>query len=165
MKELACAPVLGYADFSLRFVLETDVSNFGLGAVLYQLQDGRKKVSAYASRRLRGAERNDRNYSRMKLELLALKWAVVEKYRGYLLGSRFTFLTDSNPLCHLNTAKLGAVEQRWAAQLAVFNFEICYRPGRCNQGRSKLFKSAGDGCSLFVNNKKDEFNDRRVQKV
>ncbi len=33
------------------------------------------------------------------------------------------------------------------------------------QGRSKLFKSAGDGCSLFVNNKKDEFNDRRVQKV
>ncbi len=35
----------------------------------------------------------------------------------------------------------------------------------CQQGRSKLFKSAGDGCSLFVNNKKDEFNDRRVQKV
>ncbi len=38
-------------------------------------------------------------------------------------------------------------------------------PDCITQGRSKLFKSAGDGCSLFVNNKKDEFNDRRVQKV
>ncbi len=45
---------------------------------------------------------------------------------------------------------------------------ICFEPpnkGSPAQGRSKLFKSAGDGCSLFVNNKKDEFNDRRVQKV
>ncbi len=142
-KELTCAPVLGYADFSLPFVLETDASNLGLGAVLYQLQDGRKKVIAYASRRLRGAERNDRNYSSMKLELLALRWAVVEKFRGYLLGSRFTILTDSNPLCHLNTAKLGAVEQRWAAQLAVFNFEICYRPGRCNTAADALSRRPG----------------------
>ncbi len=91
-KELTCAPVLGYADFSLPFVLETDAINLGLGAVLYQLQDGRKKVIAYASRRLRGTERNDRNYSSMKLELLALKWAVVEKYRVICwgLGSLFS---------------------------------------------------------------------------
>ncbi len=34
-----------------------------------------------------------------------------------------------------------------------------------DQGRSKLFKSAGDGCGLFVNNKNDQYNDRRVQKV
>lgn len=79
-KELTCAPVLGYADFSLTFMLETDASNLCLGAVLYHLQDGRKKVISYASRRQGGAERNDRNYSSMKLELLALKWAVVEKH-------------------------------------------------------------------------------------
>ncbi len=142
-KELTCAPVLGYADFSLPFVLETDAIHLGLGAVLFQLQDGRKKVIAYASRRLRGAECNDRNYSSMKLELLVLKWAEVEKYRGYLLGSRFTVLTDSNPLCHLNTAKLGAVEQRWAAQLVVFNFEICYRPGRYNTAADALSRRPG----------------------
>ncbi len=35
----------------------------------------------------------------------------------------------------------------------------------CPQGCSKLFKSAGDGCGLFVNNKNDEYNDRRVQKL
>lgn len=79
-RELTCAPVLGYADFSLPFMLETDASSLGLGAVLYQYQSGRKKVIAYASRRLRGAERNDQNYSSMKLELLALKWAVAEKF-------------------------------------------------------------------------------------
>ncbi|XDV15106.1 hypothetical protein PO909_015246 [Leuciscus waleckii] len=68
-RELTCAPVLGYADFSLPFMLETDASSLGLGAVLYQHQSWRKKVIAYASLRLRGAERNDRNYSSMKLEL------------------------------------------------------------------------------------------------
>lgn len=142
-EKLTCAPTLGYADFTIPFVLETDASNLGLGAVLYQQQRGHKTVIAYASRRLRGAERNDRNYSSMKLELLALKWAVVEKFRSYLLGSKFTVLTDNNPLCHLNTAKLGAVEQRWAAQLAIFDFEVQYRPGRSNTAADALSRRPG----------------------
>lgn len=70
----------------------------------------------------RGSEKNDLNYNSIKLELLALKWVVTEKFWSYLLGSRFTIITDNNRLCHLTTAKLGAVEQRWAAQLAVFDF-------------------------------------------
>lgn len=135
---LTGAPTLGYADFTLPFLVETDASNLGLGAILYQVQEGRRKVIAYASRRLRGAERNDQNYSSMKLELLALKWAVVEKFRSYLLGSKFTVLTDNNPLCHLATAKLGAVQQRWVSQLAVFDFEVKYRPGRCNSAADAL---------------------------
>ncbi|KAL1270914.1 hypothetical protein QQF64_029930 [Cirrhinus molitorella] len=79
-ERLTSAPTLGYADFTLPFVLETDASSLGLGAVLYQQQGGKKTVIAYASRRLRGVEHNDRNYSSMKLELLALKWAVIEKF-------------------------------------------------------------------------------------
>lgn len=93
---------------------------------------------AYASRRLRDAEKNDRNYSSMKLELLALKWAVSEKFRGYLLGSKFVVLTDNNPLCHLQTAKLGAIEQRWVAQLSIFDFEVKYRPGSSNAAADAL---------------------------
>ncbi len=93
---------------------------------------------SYASRRLRNAERNDKNYSSMKLELLSLKWAVTEKFRSYLLGSKFTVITDNNPLCHLNTAKLGALEQRWVAQLAAFDFDVQYRPGRCNHAADAL---------------------------
>lgn len=77
MKEkLTPAHVLGYADFTRTFIVETDASGLGLGAVLYQQQGDRKRVIAYASRMLSNAEKNDRNYSSMKLELLALKWAV-----------------------------------------------------------------------------------------
>lgn len=137
-EKLTSAPTLGYADFSLPFVLETDASNLGLGEVLYQDQKGEKKVIAYASRRLRGAEKNDQNYSSMKLELLALKWAITEKFRSYLLGSKFTIVTDNNPLCHFSTANLGAIQQRWVAQVAVFDFDVKYRPGWCNTAADAL---------------------------
>ena len=65
------------------------------------------------------------NYSSMKLELLALKWAVAEKFQEYLLGSEFVVYTNSNLLTYLQSkSKLKAVEQRWAAELASFNFRI-----------------------------------------
>ena len=130
---LTGADVLAYADLTKPFILETDASHDGLGAILSQEQpDGKVKVIAYASRRLRPAEKNPVNYSSMKLELTALKWAVTERFRHYLLGGKFVVLTDNNPLVHLKTAKLGALEQRWAAELALFDFDIKYRPGRNN---------------------------------
>lgn len=85
-EKLTSAPILGYADFSLPYIVDTDASNEGLGAVLFQQQGDCRRVIAYASRRLRNAEKNDRNHSSMKLELLALKWAVSGKFWGYLLG-------------------------------------------------------------------------------
>lgn len=108
-EKLTMVPVFGFADFSLPFIVKTDASSEGLGAILSQHQGGRKRIIAYVSRRLCNAEKNDRNYSSMKLELLAFKWAVSEKFRGYLLGSKFVVFTNSNPLCHLKSAKLGAV--------------------------------------------------------
>ncbi|KAL1257999.1 hypothetical protein QQF64_011243 [Cirrhinus molitorella] len=135
---LTKAPVLAYADFSLPFVLEVDASHSGLGAVLSQEQGGKVRPTAYASRSLRPTERNMSNYSSMKLEFLALKWAMTEKFRDYLLGNKCIVFTDNNPLIHLNTAKLGAMEQRWAAELAVFNFELKYRSGRTNKNADAL---------------------------
>ena len=64
-QRLTTAPVLGYADYSLPFILETDASNLGLGAVLSQKQGGQERMIAYASRRPRPAERNMSNYSAM----------------------------------------------------------------------------------------------------
>ena len=111
---LTTAPVLGYADYAQPFIVETGACNRGLGAVSSQMQEGRLRIIAYASRGLRGAERNAANYSSKKLELLALKWAVTEKFCDYLLGSKFTIYTDNNPLTYLmKKTKLPALEQRW----------------------------------------------------
>lgn len=142
--KLTTAPVLAYADFSLPFILEVDASYSGLGAVLSQEQGGKVRPIAYASRGLRPTERNTSNYSSMKLEFLALKWALTEKFREYLLGQRCVIFTDNNPLSHLATAKLGALEQRWVAQMAPFNYEIRYRPGRQNGNADPLSRQNPD---------------------
>ena len=72
------------------------------------------------------------------MELLGLKWAVTEKFKDYLYGAEFVIFTDNNPLVHLETARLGAVEQRWAAQLANFKYTIKYRPGKQNGNADAL---------------------------
>ena len=66
-----------------------------------------------------------------KLVFLSLKWAVTEKFQDYRYGKKFTVITDNNPLTYiLLTAKLDATGHRWVAALAVFDFDIHYRPGR-----------------------------------
>lgn len=144
---LISAPVLAYADFTRPFILEVDASHSGLGAVLSQEQDGRVRPVAYASRGLRPTERNMNNYSSMKLEFLVLKWALTEKFREYLLGNKCLVYTDNNLLSHLMTAKLGATEQRWAAQLASFDFELKYRSGKSNSNADALSRQQGPGLS------------------
>ena len=127
---LSSPPILAYPDFSLPFELHTDASAKALGAVLYQVQDGRKRVIAYASRALNKAEQK---YSAFRLEFLALKWAITEKFSDYLMLSHFTVLTDNNPLTYvLSTAKLDATGQRWASALGQYNFDIQYRSGYKN---------------------------------
>lgn len=149
--ELLQAPILAYADFAQPFTLYTDASNAGLGAVLAQQQDGVERVIAYASRSLHPTERNDSNYSSFKLELLALKWALSEKCKDYLWGAKVTVVTDNNPLVHLQTARLGAVEQRWVAQLANYNYQIQYRPGREHINADVLSRlPIADGTPLAV---------------
>ncbi|KAG1952465.1 interleukin-1 receptor accessory protein-like 1-A [Pimephales promelas] len=142
---LTSTPVLAYADFSLPFILEVDASHGGLGAVLSQEQDGKVRPIAYASRGLRPTERNMVNYSSMRLEFVALKWAMTEKFREYLLGHKCVVFTDNNPLSHLSSAKLGATEQRWAAQLASFDFEVKYRSGRSNKNADALSRQHPPG--------------------
>ena len=137
LKEKCCeTPVLGFADFTKPFILHTDASQDGLGTVLSQLQDGQKRVIAYASRSLNKAERN---YPAHKLEFLALKWAVTEKFHDFLYGNSFTVLTDNNPLTYvLKTAKLDAAGHRWVAELANYQFEIQYLSGSANKPADAL---------------------------
>ncbi|PIK57852.1 putative transposon Ty3-I Gag-Pol polyprotein [Apostichopus japonicus] len=135
LKELLTSPpILAYPRFGEDFVVEVDASLRGLGACLSQVgTDGQLHPVAYASRGLRGAEKNYSDFSSFKIELLALKWAVADKFREYLIGSKCTVLTDNNPLAYIQTAKLGATEQRWVSQLAPFDLTIKYRPGKQNR--------------------------------
>ena len=123
--------ILAYANYAKPFNLHTDTSENGLGAVLYQKQDDRMEhVIAYASRTL---SKSEQNYDAHKLEFLALKWSITERFHEYLYGRHFEVYIDNNPLAYiLTTAKLDATGQRWVAGLANYNFKIFYRSGRLN---------------------------------
>ena len=133
IKCLASAPVMAYPDPRSPYVLHTDASEGGLGAVLYQEQNGVLRVIAYGSRTLTPAEKNYHLHSG-KLEFLALKWAICEQFRDYLYyAPSFVVYTDNNPLTYvLSSAKLNATGLRWIGELADFNFTIRYRPGKTN---------------------------------
>ena len=113
------------------FKLHTDASENGLGAVLYQKQDdGTDYVIVYASQTL---SKSERNYCAHRLEFLALKWSVTERFHEYLYGGHFEVYMDNNPLTDiLTTAVLDATGQRWVASLANYNLNIFYRSGKLN---------------------------------
>ena len=116
-------PVMAYPVFSKPFVLHTDASQEGLGAVLYQKQEQRMRVIRYASRTLSPAERNYHLYSG-KLEFLAPKWAITEQFRDYLsYAPPFTVYTENNPLTlAMSRAKLNATGHRWVTTSSRFQF-------------------------------------------
>ena len=102
-----------------------------MGAVLYQKQDNDTECGiACASRTL---SKSERNYDAHKLEFLALKWSITERFHEYLYGGHFEVYMDNNPLTYiLTTAKLDATGQRWVASLANYNFKIFYKSRKLN---------------------------------
>ena len=128
---LSAAPVLAYADYQKPFTLNTDASGFGLGAALYQKDDeGHERPVAYASRTLTKCEKK---YPAHKMEFLALKWAVTDKFHEYLYGNKFDVYTDNNPLTYvLTSAKLDAAGHRWVGALANYDFRLFYKKGSLN---------------------------------
>ena len=131
IKYLQSPEVISYPDFSLPFIVHCDASQNGLGAVLYQKQGDKMKIISFASRTLSPAENNYYLHSG-KLEFLALKWCITEKFSDYLIhGPPFEVITDNNPLTYvLTTAKLNATGLRWINQLANYQFSIKYRSGK-----------------------------------
>ncbi|KAL1276145.1 hypothetical protein QQF64_035768 [Cirrhinus molitorella] len=87
--------------FRCPFLLQMDASDTGLGAVLSQVQEGEEHPVLYISRKLTPPERN---YAAVEKEALAVKWAVLE-LRYYLLGRKFTLVTDHAPCSGLPLAK------------------------------------------------------------
>ena len=115
------SPVLAFANYTKEFLLETNASKEGLGAVLSQkLEDGQFHLVAYGSWVL---IMHEKNYHSMKLEFLALKWAVMEHFKEYLLYQPFLVKTDNNPLTYImSTPNLDATGHHWVSALAKYDF-------------------------------------------
>ena len=131
------SPVLAFADYTKDFLLETDASKEGLGAVLSQKQeDGRFHPVAYGSWAL---SMHEKNYHSMKLEFLALKWAVTEHFKEYLLYQPFLVKTNNNPLTYImSTPNLDATGHHWVSTLAKYDFWLEYQKGRDNAAADAL---------------------------
>ena len=128
--KLIQAPVLAYPQFDLTspvFILQTDASSVGVGAILEQ----GGSVIAYASRALNQAEQQ---YSVIQKECLAIVFAL-KQFRHYLLGRSFELLTDHAPLQWLSSQKMEGLLCRWALAMQEFNFVIKYRKG-CQNGNA-----------------------------
>jgi RNase H-like domain found in reverse transcriptase/Reverse transcriptase (RNA-dependent DNA polymerase) len=100
---LTTPPHLIRPDESKPFILRTDASKTGVGAVLSQLdEEGIERVVAYASKALNDAETR---YSTLDQEFLAVYWAIHKRFSHYLRGAKFTLLTDHQPLKSILTTK------------------------------------------------------------
>ena len=119
-----------------------DASLDGLGAVLSQIPEGEMKARpiAFANKTLSGSQKR---YPAHRLEILALKWGVCEKFSHWLKGHTFTVWTDNNPLTYIMTKpKLDACEQRWVAKLSPYTFSIKHIPGVKNIAADALSRDA-----------------------
>jgi hypothetical protein len=136
---MASAPVLAVPDFSRPFLVETDASGNGIGAVLSQ---GRQPI-AFFSKALVGRALNRATYEK---ELMAVVLAV-RRWRPYLLGRRFTIKTDHQSLKHLLEQRvMTPTQQKWLIKLLGYDFSIDYRAGSDNvvaDAFSRQFSGSG----------------------
>ena len=136
-------PVLALPDFTKPFVLMTDGSTTGLGAVLGQHHDGepRERVIGYASRR---TSRLEESYSACELECMALVWAT-RHFRDYILGRKTEVITDHWALKWLQDLKNPNPRlQRWRIALQEFDLNISHKPGKQHRNADFLSRMYED---------------------
>ena len=135
LKELCSAPILTFPKPGLKYILDTDASDVGIGAVLSQVQDGKERVIAYASKKLNAQQQR---YSVARRALLA-GITFMNHFRHFLLGQKFLLRTDIGSLRWIFEFKYprGQVA-RWLEILAQYDFDIQHRPGNKHSNADSL---------------------------
>ena len=130
-KTLVSSSFLTHYNPNLPLKFAGDASAYGVGAVIsHTMDDGTEQPIAFGSRTL---SKSEQNYSQIEKEALSLIFGV-RKFHSYLLGRKFTLVTDHKPLTYILRPKRGipplaaARLQRWALILAAYNYNIEYRP-------------------------------------
>ena len=129
--------MLAFADFNKQFVLETETSKLGLGAMLSLKQtDGQYHLVANASQSLTVHECN---YHSTKQEFLALKWTIAEEFQEYLLWKTFIVKTNNNSLTYImTTPNFDATPHHSVESLARFTFSIECQKGQDDSAADAL---------------------------
>ena len=139
---LTKAPVLGYPRTDHPFILDTDASNVGIGAVLSQVQEGEERVIAYSSRTLSAAERN---YCVTRREMLAIV-RFVRQFHHYLYGGHFLVRTDHAALYWLLRKKEPEGQMaRWVTFLQSYDMQVQHRQG-VKHGNADALSRCMEGC-------------------
>jgi hypothetical protein len=133
---MTSTPRLAMPNFAEVFVIESDASGDGIGAVL--TQQGRP--IAFMSRALGLSKRAWSTYAR---EMLAIV-VVVQLWRPYLLGRKFVIQTDQRSLKYLLEQRITTPEQqKWVSKLLGYDYEIVYKPGKENSAADALSRMTG----------------------
>ncbi len=129
-------PILDYPNYDKPFILITDASGYGVGAVLAQRNDQNKEiVIAYASKSLTPAQQN---YPITEQECLAIIWGI-QHFHKYLKCQTFKVITDHSALKGLMKASVPRGRRaRWVMELQQYNFTIEHRPGKENKNADAL---------------------------
>jgi len=136
LKNYVCVhPVLRLPDMSKPFILQTDASADGIGAILLQEDEQMKHPVAFGSKKLLPRERN---YSTIEREALAIVWGI-QKFQNYLMGTHFFLETDHHPLQYLDKAKYqNSRIMRWSLLLQPYRFTVRAIKGKENVGADFL---------------------------
>jgi len=145
-QRLITSPILAMPDDEGEFTLDTDASNYAIGAVLSQLQNGEERVIAYASRTL---SKQERNYCVTRKELLAVVHFTTA-FRSYLLGRNFLIRTDHSALRWLkHTPEPIGQQARWLERLEEFHYRIEHRAGAKHGNADALSRRPCRQCKRF----------------
>ena len=139
-KRLSSAPIIHFADFSKPFVLVTDASEVGVGAVLLQKDGDKDCIVAVASQTLTAVEQR---WSATEREAYAVVWGI-EKFDYFLRARSFTVLTDHKSLTYIDrTTFKNPKISRWQERLAKYQFVVEYIEGDKNVFADLLSRPCG----------------------